>query len=52
MEHEHTEHKKQVDQENVSLNKQSTILPTCEEKISHARNSSDASSSSDECQSI
>jgi hypothetical protein len=47
MEHEEVEHKKQANQETITLNKQSTILPTRNEEMRHARNSSDDSSSSD-----
>ena len=43
------ESKREVEQQNIMLNKSSTILPTNDEEMSHACNSSDANSSSDEC---
>jgi hypothetical protein len=52
MEHEQVKHKKQVDQENIGLNNQSTILSTRDEEMRHAHNSSDDNSSNDECQSM
>ena len=52
MEHEHVEHKKQVDQENISLNNQSTISHTSDEEMRDACSSSDDTSSSDEWKSI
>jgi hypothetical protein len=48
MEREEDEHKKQVDQENIRLNNQSTISPTSDEEMRHACSSSDDNSSSDE----
>ena len=47
MEHEEVEHKKQVDQENIKLNNQSTISPTSDEEMRHACSSSNDISSSD-----
>ena len=52
MQHEQAEHKKQVDEENISLNNQSRISPTGDEKMKHVHRSSDNNSSSGECQSI
>jgi hypothetical protein len=52
MEHEEVEHKKQVDQENIRLNNQSTISPTNDEEMRHARYSSDDNSSTNEWKSI
>jgi hypothetical protein len=48
MEDEGAEHKKQVDQENIRLNNQSTISPTNDEEMRHAHSSSDDNSSTDE----
>jgi hypothetical protein len=48
MEDEEAEHKKQVDQENIRLNNQSTIFPTNDEEMRHAHSSSDDRSSNDE----
>jgi hypothetical protein len=48
MEHEEVEHKKQVDQENIRLNNQTTIFYTSDEQIRHVHNSSDDINSSDE----
>jgi hypothetical protein len=48
MENEEVEHKKQANQENIRLNNQSTILPTNDEEIGHACNTSNHNSSSDE----
>jgi hypothetical protein len=48
MEDEGAEHKKQVDQENIMLKNQSTILPTNDEEMRHAHSSNDDNSSTNE----
>jgi hypothetical protein len=47
MEYEEVEHKKQVDQENIRLNNQSTIPPTSNEEMRHAWSLSDDNGSGD-----
>ena len=46
MEHEEVEHKSKVDQEKIRLNNQSTISPTNDEEMKHARNLSNGNDSS------
>jgi hypothetical protein len=48
MKDEEVEHKKQVDQENITLNNKNTIFPTNVEEMRHAHILSDGNSSSDE----
>jgi hypothetical protein len=48
MEHEQLEHQKQVEQENICLNNQSTISPTTDQEMRDAHSSSNDNSSSDE----
>jgi hypothetical protein len=48
MEHEEEEHKKQVDQENIRLNNQSTIPLTSDEEIRHAHSLKNGNNPSDE----
>jgi hypothetical protein len=48
MEDEEVEYQNQFDQENIRLNNQSTISPTNDEEMRHARSSSDDNGSSDE----
>jgi hypothetical protein len=47
MEHEEVEQQRQVDQENIRLNNQSTISPTSDEEMRHAHILSVENSSSD-----
>jgi hypothetical protein len=48
MKDEGMEHKKQVDQEKITLTKQSTISLENDEEMRHAHNSSNANSSTNE----
>jgi len=52
MENEDAEHKKQLDQETIRFNNQSTITPTTNEEMRHACNSSNGKISSNEWQLI
>ena len=48
MENDEVEHKKQANQENIRLNNQSTIFPTNDEEMRHARSLNDDNSSNNE----
>jgi hypothetical protein len=48
MEDKGVEHKKQVDQENIMLKKQSTMSPTNDEEMRHAHNLRNVNSSTNE----
>jgi hypothetical protein len=48
MEHEQLEHQKEVNQENIRLNNQSTISPVTDQEMRDAHNSSNDNNSSDE----
>jgi hypothetical protein len=52
MEDEGVDHKKQSDQGNIMITNKSTLSPTNDEKMRHARISSNVNNSTDECQSI